>query len=285
MQILVAADLSARSDHALDRGFQLAQQLRADLAILHVVDSDLPAAIQQQTAEWAAKALAREIESRRARFAGEVKVYVRTGKAHAEILRMAIELSAALLVIGIKDHRSAGAKPFSETTAGHALKASMLPMLLVRNPASEPYRSVVVGIDFTISCAPAIRQAAQIAPEADIDLVHAYHVPFQGFLGSDAFRSDIAYEQRLEFDDFLCREMQALEARAQSVRGGKEHVRTTLREGQPQSVLRALVREGRVDLLVIATHGRGPMTRAVWGSVALDLLNDPPTDVLIIKPF
>lgn len=42
MRILVASDLTARSDRAIARGFQLARQLNAELRLLHVVDADLP---------------------------------------------------------------------------------------------------------------------------------------------------------------------------------------------------------------------------------------------------
>jgi nucleotide-binding universal stress UspA family protein len=56
-------------------------------------------------------------------------------------------------------------------------------------------------------------------------------------------------------------------------------------EGRPEQVLRAVRDRVSGDLVVIATHGRGAISRAIWGSVAVDLLGDPPCDVLVIKPF
>ena len=41
-QILVATDLSTRSDRAVDRAFALAEQHGAKLTLTHIVDSELP---------------------------------------------------------------------------------------------------------------------------------------------------------------------------------------------------------------------------------------------------
>ena len=44
-KVLVATDLSARSDRAVERAVILAKQTGAALTILHVVDADLPSRI------------------------------------------------------------------------------------------------------------------------------------------------------------------------------------------------------------------------------------------------
>lgn len=62
MKVLVAADLSARSDRAVARGIQLARQLKAQLSVLTVIDADLPAELRTHTREWARRALQREID-------------------------------------------------------------------------------------------------------------------------------------------------------------------------------------------------------------------------------
>jgi len=44
-KFLMATDLSARSDRAVERAVALARELGAKLKIVHVVDEDLPASL------------------------------------------------------------------------------------------------------------------------------------------------------------------------------------------------------------------------------------------------
>ena len=46
--ILVATDLTARSDRAIERAFSLARETGAELTILHAVDDELPASVADQ---------------------------------------------------------------------------------------------------------------------------------------------------------------------------------------------------------------------------------------------
>ena len=44
MPLLVATDLTVRSDRAVDRGLQLASQMSAPLVVAHAVEGETPAA-------------------------------------------------------------------------------------------------------------------------------------------------------------------------------------------------------------------------------------------------
>jgi nucleotide-binding universal stress UspA family protein len=57
-----------------------------------------------------------------------------------------------------------------------------------------------------------------------------------------------------------------------------------LREGEVHHVLRAEVARCGADLLVLGTHGRSGLTRALFGSVAEDMLTEMPCDLLIAVP-
>lgn len=48
MKLLIASDLSARSDVALQRAMALAGQLNAEFLVLHVIDSELPQTLQSR---------------------------------------------------------------------------------------------------------------------------------------------------------------------------------------------------------------------------------------------
>lgn len=53
MKLLIATDLSARSDVALQRAIALAGPLNAELLVLHVIDSELPQILQSRQKDQA----------------------------------------------------------------------------------------------------------------------------------------------------------------------------------------------------------------------------------------
>ncbi len=286
MKILVASDLSARSDRALSRGFRLAKDLNADLRILHVVDGDLPEPIKQHSVAWAKDALKRESDALSAATGIVPSIEVTAAKVKQEIIRQSGAEKADLIVLGIHNQAGPAARSFANTTAGLILKSTLTPMLLVKDDCSEPYRNVLVGVDFSGLSKAAIRQATKVAPSAScITLVHAYHMPFKGFLGRTGVPDEIAYDERLKFDQFLKSEMDNLDQRAQQLGISSGALATKLKEGDAQAALRSECKDAGADLLVIATHSRPGLSRAIWGSVAEDLLNDPPCDLLVIKPY
>jgi nucleotide-binding universal stress UspA family protein len=61
-------------------------------------------------------------------------------------------------------------------------------------------------------------------------------------------------------------------------------VHTTLRVGDPATALLGLVGECQADLVVMATHGRTGLGRALRGSVADRILRSSPVPVLLLHP-
>lgn len=53
--------------------------------------------------------------------------------------------------------------------------------------------------------------------------------------------------------------------------------------GEPTSVILDQIAKQHPDLLAVGTHGRAGIARAVLGSVARTLLQDPPCDVLAVR--
>lgn len=61
-------------------------------------------------------------------------------------------------------------------------------------------------------------------------------------------------------------------------------VETTVRSGRVAEELRERARETAADLVVMATHGRGALTRAWLGSVADTFVRHAPCPVLLVRP-
>jgi nucleotide-binding universal stress UspA family protein len=275
---LVATDLTARSDRAIARGFLL--------RIVHIVDDQLPGEFSAHCLEWAKRMLS-QVAGRLVREGGRRRVSSRSSRG----IRSAISCVWQTRAAQICSSSACMAGPpsllshYPDTTAGRVLSSSLVAALIVTQDATAPYRSAVIGVDFSIFSHAAVRQSMQVAPTASLHLLHAFHVPFKSRPGTESVADSLAYHQRLQLDTFLEGEMNALERRVDAPAQNSIEIDKLIEEGPPELVLRSAVRRMYADLLTIATHGRGVISRAIWGSVAVEMLSDPPCDVLVVKPF
>ena len=66
---------------------------------------------------------------------------------------------------------------------------------------------------------------------------------------------------------------------------GKVNIETKVLVGNPAEELADFAKKNRVDLIIIATHGRSGISRWVWGSVADRLLHSASVPVLMVRAF
>lgn len=110
-------------------------------------------------------------------------------------------------------------------------------------------------------------------------------MPFSGLFGKGSFAQEVADAERRRLETFLKDEIEALGARADAAGVAGSSLSKTIREGEPAAVLRAECSRLSADLMAIGTHGRTAISRAIWGRVATDLLDDPPCDVLVAGQY
>ncbi|MCG8544133.1 MAG: universal stress protein [Alphaproteobacteria bacterium] len=282
--LLMATDLSARSERALERALQLADQHGAALEILNIVDEDLPDAAQDPVA-IAAKD---EIEACVARMEGpekeKVSIRILPGKDYRDIIDEADSAKADLLVLGIHRNES-GNKPITGTTVERVIRHSSLPVLVAKDRMAGPYRKVMIAIDFSVFSRFAIRGALAVAPDADFFCVHAFRVPFEGFQAGRETRRAVQQEHERQLTEMIESEMAALIEAAPNAQGLDERMHKVVRHGDVHATLRAEADRLQPDLLVLGTHGRVGLSRMVLGSIAEDFLNQPPCDVLAVKAW
>jgi nucleotide-binding universal stress UspA family protein len=283
-RILVATDLTERSNRALARACLLAQELGASLLIAHVVDDDLPKETQIQKVKQAEKTLSGQVDDMVASRELVASFEVLKGNPDQVIADLSKSSDIDLTIFGVDGAFAHQGRTFADTTAGKILLASDTAALLVKEEASQTYWQTVVGVDFSVYSRAAIRQALRVAPGANLHMVHAYQLPFQGFLRSQDVEGEVAYAERLELNTFIREAMDALEQRAERLGALAGTIHRTVQEGDPRNVLREVCNRLGADLLVIGTHARTGVSEAVWGSVAADILQDPPCDLLIVRP-
>jgi nucleotide-binding universal stress UspA family protein len=127
-----------------------------------------------------------------------------------------------------------------------------------------PFRRILVPTDFTDVSAHALEWAIELAASvgASVTVLHSYAIPVVGF-------PDGALIPTPQVATGMSEAAAAgLEAAVKHLRGGAVPIETVLREGDAWEEIVHLADEIDADLIVIGTHGRHGLARALLGSVA-----------------
>lgn len=144
------------------------------------------------------------------------------------------------------------------------------------------YKQILAALDDSPRAPEVLRHAAGLAAHsgARLHLCHAVNVPLG--LPADAWM--------LSFDDLQARLLDharrslahlsdQLHPPATPIHWGDHHVRI----GRPAQVIVDLADELGADLLVLGSHGYGPIER-VLGTTAARVVNTAGTSVLVVRP-
>jgi nucleotide-binding universal stress UspA family protein len=166
--------------------------------------------------------------------------------------------------------RPAGLSPFHPRDVEDHLQPEAEPE---RPQPSQPGGRTVVGIDGSAQSLAALRWAVRYAQDtgAAVEVVAVWHQPvqFAGTLLAPA--GDFEAEARKWLTE-------ALPRLAPDEPG--THVETSLEHGDPSTVLVERARDA--DLLVLGNQGRGALTAAMIGSVALRCIQHARCPVVVV---
>lgn len=283
-RIVLATDLSHRSDRALDRAAQLAREWGATLVVVHAMEqefdgyhgiggrAELPSWRRTADASAAArKRLHRDLADEGLGL--EFDVVVHQGKPSEVVLAAARAHETDLIVTGVS-RAPLLERMWLGSTVDRLARKSPVPLLVVRDRAFQPYRRVVVATDFAPPSRAALETAAAWFAPAHLTLFHAFDVPFASYLGSgeinrqlDTFGSDAA-------DKFLA------EADLQGIELGS--IERLIEHGSPEALLRDYAETSSRHLVVVGTHGGGIVYETLIGSTALKIIDAVPGDVLLV---
>lgn len=278
-KLLVATDLSARSDRALQRALALAHQLGAALEVIHVASDTVPVSVAEKYEASARTTIEQLLASLPSAANVKPEIAIIRGYDHDEILRHSLETGAELIVLGITRHTTY--ELFRGTTAERIIRIGNLPVLLVKDPIAHDYERVLVATDNSPASRRALECAAAIAPDAEFHLLHTVHVPFKGLLGPES-QEQIRQEQESHFKEALEKDIRA---HAQSLGKGGLRITIHVEDGDVLGVIREQAARLKADFLAIGSHGRSGLRQALIGTVAGHLLSDPPVDVLVTKAW
>ncbi|OZI32530.1 hypothetical protein CAL29_27875 [Bordetella genomosp. 10] len=276
--ILLATDLSARCDRALDRAVVLAKTRGVPLIALHVLES------APTTASPSAPSWRRFSEDHRelARYrlgldlddpALSADIHVESGDVSDRIVELATRHGCSLIVTGIARDESLG-KLLLGSTVKKLVRHVSVPVLVVKNRPHGVYREAVVATDFSPESRHALRMAAALFPNTSLLLFHAYDTPFGMRRLAEGLGDDARRDAQREMEEFL--------AATPGLPAGVP-ARTLVMDGEPETLLSDYVFAERCEMVVAGTRRIKGIMGAMVGSVAERLLEALPCDVLLVR--
>lgn len=275
--ILLATDLGARCDRALERAVQLSGQWKARLVALHVLES---APSEETMPSWRRTrdphAVAeRELRSDLQSQAVSATALVADGDPAETIARVAQERGCGLVVTGVARDEALGRFSLGRTVDRLARRARV-PLLIVKNRVRGPYRHVVVATDFSRSSRHAFEAALRLFPDQGLTLFNAFHAPFLGFAADEQ-------RQIAEFRKLAADECARFLAETKAAEGRLPLIATMIEHGPAAQLLRGFAWDKGVDLVVLGTHGRSAVMDKLLGSTAQAILSALPCDALLVR--
>ncbi|MGD9711455.1 MAG: universal stress protein [Thermomicrobiales bacterium] len=276
--ILLATDLSARCDRALDRAVSLSRQWGAKLLVLHVlergVEPDRIAPSWRRPPDLL-KAAKKQLWADIGSAAETVDILIEEGDPVEAIGRTAESKGCDLVVTGIARDELFGRFVLG-TTVDRLLRYSRVPILIVKSRAQQPYGHIAAAIDFSESSRHALETVIRFFPDQSLTIFHAYDPPLSG-LTSDlaAYRRQFQASAEQDYRNFL-----------KSMASGetiKQRSRSFIEFGTPADVVHEGVRDMNIDLVVLGTEGRGAVVEALFGSVAKAITAELPCDALVVR--
>ena len=285
--VLVATDFSRHSEYAVRRAVGIPLAPHASVHLLHVLPAGIPPKIRARIEKkaWDQIKQAASLASAAAKAAGNIGPVVTpevvTGQAHVEIIRRARASAVELMVLG-RHRRRAIRDLFLGSTAIRVIRNGDLPVLVVNSKPAHSYRRPLIAVDLEDTSRAVLDLALRVLESAvtTIPLVHAYNIPFEGFVLPVLSVQEL-YGYRREFQEKAESGLARLLA-SSADRGIR--CKAVVRRDDPRRMILREASRRRADLITIGTHARSGLSHVLLGSVAECVIRAARCDVLVARP-
>lgn len=286
--ILVALALDNDSVNVARRALQLADQHKAKIIGVHVIESsvfqdpEIPSSLNKTELTGMLEAQSRQqLHSLLTTQNEPTILHIESGKAHTVIKNLAASHNADLIVLGPGEAKGLREKMFGSTT-DHIVRHASCPVLVVRKNARTPYQHIAIGVDFSDHANAAVLWASRLSPIAARDLIHAFEIPLQF---EQAMRK--AGTAQVEIDNYRKARIDTIRQEIIQTYGKNNRLprrtRTFIAPGDPATALLEISRRRAADLIALGTQGKSPIAQHLLGSVARRMLNEAECDVLVVS--
>ena len=286
--LLAATDLSKPSRHTVQRAAMLAKESGAKLELVHVLQQSAlnelqelfkkdGEVLQENIRLQTKKELSQLADYLAETLGSKVGRHLVEGLALEGIIAQVEALDADLLIIGARGKNYAR-QLLLGATAERLLRMTLRPVLVVKQPPRVAYQRVLVPIDFSPWSKNAIQLAQMIAPQAEIILIHAYEIPFEGKMHI----AGVKEETTLHYRKIARKEASTrLSQIASDTELAKANWRSIVVRGDAaRHILKQEEKQG-ADLIVLGKHGSGMVEELLIGGRTRHILARSRCDVLV----
>lgn len=281
-KILLATDLNARSDRALDRSIALMRHYQARLVLLHVLEANAEPSGARRIPFFPVNRLVDpRIDGARRQlldYLGEAgtsaQIRLEEGAPHRVIMRVAREEGCDLIVTGVARNEALGRFSLGKTT-DRILRAAEAPVLVVTERVRAPYRNVVALTDLCAASKRAVEIAAAFFPDQSISALYAFAAARATAVGErDRYIEQMRAVAERDLREFI--------AGADLSPRQRDRMAQLVEFGDELPLLRELARLSSVDVVVVGATRRMPLLDAVFGGRVTRIISSVPCDVLIV---
>ncbi len=293
---VVPLDGSALAERALPYAIRLAQARHGRLLLTRAALAPVPRTLSGSEWEADQSQAVQEAEQYLRKIADTLSDHVTTdtivtyGRPAAEILEIATRYGADGIIMAT--HGRTGLPHLLYGSVTEAVLAECpLPVLVVHARPGEPAAPfspdsarVLVPQDGSVNDAAAVQAAVPIlGPGGELILVSVIappeHVAYDDFGHVRAYLDQLEEADRVRARQYLNGIAVDLRQRIPGIQ-----VKLDVRLGEPAPEIANAAVDHAADLIVMATHGRTGINRALLGSVAGTVLRTGPAPVLLIHP-
>ena len=291
-RIAVCVDQSQYSKQALSHGVALASALGADLALLHVLETDGPTNTPLDPIEWhlwraEMQQQVSELAQQRAEEIEHIEAEILEGHAADQICQWAREHQIDLTVLCSHGSGDTGEWDLG-STARRVLDCAPGSILIVPARAGTTprveYRRILLPLDGSSRAESGLPIAVQLAEAHAAELVIAHVVPRPELTEIGPLEPEaIELRQRvLERNERVGREYLERIGALLANRGMTAHA--LLLDGQDvRRCLCGAIADNQIDLVVLTAHGRSGHVDVTTGGVPAYLLTHAAAPLLIVR--
>ncbi|MCA8913379.1 MAG: universal stress protein [Planctomycetes bacterium] len=289
-RIVVPTDFSDTADTAISLAAELADWYGSTLDLVNVVDATVYA-----YAGYPFASLSKELMSGAEDALNKVKVpakkaklsrYLLSGSPAREIADHAKRHKADLIVIGTHGH-GAVARFFLGSVADRVVHESDIPVIITKKPKgkikhpkakNKPFSRILFPTDFSETGAKALKRAIALTEDMDAELfvLHVIddtlistHVEEERHIILKELRKHALEEMRKHLPKHLMENFETIGA---------------VKRGEPGKAICSYAETHHCDLIVMGTHGRTGIERALIGSVADKVVRRAKSSVYLVRP-
>lgn len=289
-RIVVPTDFSDTADSAIRVAGQLADWYAAGLDLVNVVDATVyayagyPFASLSRELMAGAEAALQKVKVNAGK--GTVNRYLLSGTPASEVVRHAKHHSADLIVIGTHGY-GAVARFFLGSVADRVVHEAHCPVIVIKAPKqkpkhvkklAKPFSRILFPTDFSETANRALKQAIAMTEDLDAELF-VLHV-----VDDSVITTHVAEERKIILDELRKHALKQMQTELPAELVENFETIAAVKRGEPGKQIASYAETHGCDLIVLGTHGRTGVERALIGSIADKVVRLAKCPVMLVRP-